>query len=85
MAEERILIEQENDHCAKCQSYPNCDNCDYWFKSMTRQEAIKRMARAICSHRVGECPETEYHCDNCWADSSACLAEAALNALLSEV
>lgn len=44
--EKRILIEQENDHCAKCQSYPNCDNCDYWFKSMTRQEAIEKMAKA---------------------------------------
>lgn len=48
----------------------------------TRAEVVEKMAREICNRRVGECPEKEYHCNNCWADSNTLLAEAALNALL---
>ena len=51
---------------------------------ITRTEAVEKMAREICNRRVGECPEKEYHCNNCWADSNTLLAEAALNALLSK-
>lgn len=77
--EERILIEQENDHCAKCQSYPNCDNCDYWFKSMTRTEVIERMAKAICN--MGD-EETWGRVDDNYKHYCTAQAEWALNALL---
>lgn len=87
--EERIYIRQygEDNPCDACE-YKSGDECDFcvknyeWNASITRQEAIEKMAKAICSHKVGKCPEKEFHCNNCWADSNYAIAEAALKALL---
>lgn len=83
--EERILIARSTDYTIsdtkdgalfEGKIAPHCANV------FSRQEAISKMAKEICNHRVGECPEKEYHCNDCWADSNTLLAEAALNALL---
>lgn len=89
--EERILIEVLGDRCCPVLSNDNicvldydCDDCK---AGMTRQEAINRMAKAICK-------ETNYQCSVCdFGDNKEKCeawiylqykksAEAALNALL---
>ena len=50
--------------------------------TMTRQEAINRMAKAICASNMA--PNCLWECETCdrWKGSDKEAAEAALNALL---
>ena len=52
------------------------------LKQMTRQEAIERMAKAICASNMA--PDCLWECETCdrWKGSDKKAAEAALNALL---
>ena len=52
------------------------------LKQMTRQEAIERMAKAICASNMA--PDCLWECETCerWKGSDKEAAEAALNALL---
>ena len=54
------------------------------LKQMTRQEAIERMAKAICASNME--PDCLWECETCdrWRGSDKEAAEAALNALLEE-
>lgn len=90
--EERIsVIIYEKDPCENCPGNPmtDCQVCEKDLRydgGMTRQEAIEKMAKAMCHSPSGTC-------EDCFARESkkACkqamfgmkeLAEAALNALL---
>lgn len=92
MAEERIILTVDDGYCKeKCSCFPiacsaECEHLDKPTFSYTRQEAIERMAKAMC-HNPYE------SCEGCIArkKKQACkqalegmkeLAEAALNALL---
>ena len=52
--------------------------------TMTRQEAINRMAKAICASNMA--PDCLWECETCdrWKGSDKEAAEAALNVLLEE-
>ena len=52
------------------------------LKQMTRQEAIERIAKAICASNMA--PDCLWECETCdrWRGSDKEAAEAALNALL---
>ena len=52
------------------------------LKQMTRQEAIERMAKAICASNMA--PDCLWECETCdrWKGSDKESAEAALNSLL---
>ena len=52
------------------------------LKQMTRQEAIERMAKAICASNMA--PDCLWECETCdrWRGSDKKAAEAALNSLL---
>ena len=52
------------------------------LKQMTRQEAIERMAKAICASNMT--PDCLWECETCdrWKGSDKKAAEAVLNALL---
>ena len=54
------------------------------LKQMTRQEAIERMAKAICASNMA--PDCLWECETCdrWKGSDKKAAESALNALLEE-
>ena len=54
------------------------------LKQMTRQEAIERMAKAICASNMA--PDCLWECESCdrWKGSDKEAAEAALNALLED-
>lgn len=54
------------------------------LKQMTRQEAIERIAKAICASNMA--PDCLWECETCdrWKGSDKEAAEAALNALLEE-
>lgn len=87
--EERILITQWNinyDICPaptelQCGTAKSCDDCKV---GMSRQEAINRMAKAICASNMA--PDCLWECETCdrWKGSDKEAAEAALNALLEE-
>lgn len=61
--------------CEKCESKKYLDGVSF-------KEAVGTIARIICNHKMGKCPEKEYHCDNCWADSNTEIAEEILKSLL---
>lgn len=91
--EERITIHQVLYPCKKCSincnknDWKDCDFYQNYISGMTRQEAINRMAKAICK-------ETNYQCSVCEVGNNKekceewivfqykTQAEAALNALL---
>ena len=52
--------------------------------TMTRQDAIERMAKAICASNMA--PDCLWECETCdrWKGSDKEAAEAALNSLLEE-
>ena len=54
------------------------------LKQMTRQEAIERMAKAICASNME--PDCLWECETCdrWKGSDKEAAEAALNSLLED-
>ena len=54
------------------------------LKQMTRQEAIERIAKAICASNMA--PDCLWECETCdrWRGSDKEAAEAALNALLED-
>ena len=54
------------------------------LKQMTRQEAIERIAKAICASNMA--PDCLWECETCdrWKGSDKEAAEAALNALLED-
>lgn len=54
------------------------------LKQMTRQEAIERMAKAICASNMA--PDCLWECETCdrWKGSDKEAAEAALNSLLED-
>ena len=87
MAEERIYITEvkEGDVCPfeeKCEGfYKLCEGCNVL---PTRQEAIERIAKAICASNMA--PDCLWECETCdrWKGSDKEAAEAALNALLEE-
>ena len=85
--EERIYITEvkEGDVC------PFEENCEGFYKLCegcnvlpTRQEAIERMAKAICASNMA--PDCLWECETCdrWKGSDKEAAEAALNALLED-
>ena len=94
--EERITIHQVLYPCKKCSinctknDWKDCDFYQNYILGLTRQEAIARMAKAICeSESIQSCDECIYNgTENCetmldnWHYRE--LAEAALNALLED-
>ena len=54
------------------------------LKQMTRQEAIERIAKAICASNMA--PDCLWECETCdrWKGSDKEAAEAALNSLLED-
>ena len=88
--EERITIHQVLYPCKKCSincnknDWKNCDFYQNYISGMTRQEAIERIAKAICKI---SCACKYYSCGNCTEfleHYTPDLAEAALNALLED-
>ena len=93
--EERITIHQVLYPCKKCSincnknDWKNCDFYQNYISGMTRQEAIERMAKAICK-------QTNYQCSVCEVENNKekceewivfqykTQAEAALNSLLED-
>lgn len=94
MAEERIAIFylptqpdsrgicpfQEYDD-PRCWSKCNCEHCE---EGITMQEAIEKMARAICRSGENECIGDCASCDLWKVGPEKDYAEAALNALLEQ-
>jgi len=92
MAEERIsVIVYEKDPCENCPGNPmtDCQICERDLRydgGMTRQEAIEKMAKAICkSWLKGGCNACKHKDKSCkeYVGKNMRIAEAALNALLS--
>ena len=88
--EERITIHKVLYPCKKCSincnknDWKDCDFYQNYISGMTRQEAIERMAKAICASNMA--PDCLWECETCdrWKGSDKEAAEAALNALLEE-
>ena len=62
-----------------------CKNCkEGRYQGFTREQAIERMAKAICASNMA--PDCLWECETCdrWKGSDKEAAEAALNALLEE-
>ena len=86
--EERITIHQVLYPCKKCSinctknDWKDCDFYQNYILGITRQEAINRMAKAICASNMA--PNCLWECETCdrWKGSDKEAAEAALNALL---
>ena len=86
--EERITIHQVLYPCKKCSincnknDWKDCDFYQNYISGITRQEAINRMAKAICASNMA--PDCLWECETCdrWKGSDKEAAEAALNALL---
>ena len=86
--EERITIHKVLYPCKKCSincnknAWKDCDFYQNYISGMTRQEAIERMAKAICASNMT--PDWLWECETCdrWKGSDKEAAEAALNALL---
>ena len=86
--EERITIHRVLYPCKKCSincnknDWKNCDFYQNYTSGMTRQEAIERMAKAICASNMA--PDCLWECETCdrWKGSDKKASEAALNALL---
>lgn len=97
--EERISIELlKDDFCDSCDNRGKLKNCccyekqeydERYKKSLLRQEAIKRMAKAICKRGAFGCESCVFgkdkeKCGEWLASNHIRDAEAALNALLGE-
>lgn len=91
--EERITIHQVLYPCKKCSincnknDWKNCDFYQNYISGMTRQEAIERMAKAICKQTNYQCSVCEVgnnkeKCEEWIVLQYKTQAEAALNALL---
>ena len=88
--EERITIHKVLYPCKKCSincnknDWKDCDFYQNYISGMTRQEAIERMAKAICASNMA--PDCLWECETCdrWKGSDKEAAEAALNALLED-
>ena len=86
--EERITIHKVLYPCKKCsincnkRDWKDCDFYQNYISGITRQEAINRMAKAICASNMA--PDCLWECETCdrWKESDKEAAEAALNALL---
>ena len=83
--QKRLLIKEYDlvcdlTDCECCEEKDWCSEKD----GMTRQEAIERMAKAICASNMA--PDCLWECETCdrWKGSDKKAAEAALNALLDE-
>ena len=89
MAEEKIRILGAKNPCENCKLNPCPRKCMFgemyeYAPGMTRQEAIEKIAKAICKI---SCACKYYACGNCTEfleHYTPDLAEAALNALLGE-
>ena len=84
--EERILIiKLKQKPCDSCNVERGCTgSCileSKWYSSMTRQEAIERMAKAICRSGCNECIGDCGSCDLWQTGTEKDYAEAALNAI----
>lgn len=88
MAEERIYAYYYKKHpCDGCEAKEVYDGCncpvlEEYEMSITRQEAIEKMARAICRAGENECIGDCASCDLWKVGPEKDYAEAALNALL---
>ena len=88
--EERITIHRVLYPCKKCSincnknDWKDCDFYQNYISGITRQEAINRMAKAICASNMA--PDYLWECETCdrWKGSDKKAAEAALNSLLEE-
>ena len=88
--EERITIHKVLYPCKKCSincnknDWKDCDFYQNYISGITRQEAIERMAKAICASNMA--PDCLWECETCdrWKGSDKKAAEAALNALLED-
>ena len=86
--EERITIHKVLYPCKKCSincnknDWKDCDFYQNYISGITRQEAIERMAKAICASNMA--PDCLWECETCdrWKGSDKEAAEAALNSLL---
>ena len=86
--EERITIHKVLYPCKKCSincnknDWKDCDFYQNYISGITRQEAIERIAKAICASNMA--PDCLWECETCdrWKGSDKEAAEAALNALL---
>ena len=86
--EERITIHQVLYPCKKCSincnknDWKDCDFYQNYISGITRQEAIERMAKAICASNMT--PDCLWECKTCdrWKGSDKEAAEAVLNSLL---
>ena len=86
--EERITIHKVLYPCKKCSincnknDWKDCDFYQNYISGITRQEAIERIAKAICaSNMAPDCLWKYETCDR-WKGSDKEVAEAALNSLL---
>ena len=86
--EERITIHKVLYPCKKCSincnknDWKDCDFYQNYISGITRQEAIERIAKAICASNMA--PDCLWECETCdrWKGSDKEVAEAALNSLL---
>ena len=86
--EERITIHKVLYPCKKCSincnknDWKDCDFYQNYISGITRQEAIERIAKAICASNMA--PDCLWECETCdrWRGSDKEAAEAALNSLL---
>ena len=92
--EERITIHQVLYPCKKCSincnknDWKNCDFYQNYISGMTRQEAIERMAKAMCHSPFESCEgcivqKKKQACKQA-LEGMKVLAEAALNSLLED-
>ena len=93
--EERIYVRQygEDNPCDTCEDKSG-DGCDFcvknyeWNSSIPRQEAIEKIAKAICANEdeYADCKQCEFNgpedCKRYYRNNWLYTAEAALNALL---
>ena len=93
MNEKRILIKEVIAHCNGCSGEGEnvCDNCcdwDMWNSCFTREQAIEKMAKALCRTYGEDCETCRFN-----GNEKGCkrylefrnyiaMAEAALNELL---
>ena len=95
MNEKRILIKEVIAPCNGCSGASEnvCDNCydlDMWQSSPTREQAIEKIAKALCRTDGEDCETCGFNgnekgCKQCLEIGNyITLAEAALNELLEE-
>lgn len=92
--EERITIHKVLYPCKKCSincnknDWKDCDFYQNYISGMSRQEAIERIAKAICAGDCENCSDGPMGGHDCirWLEDCGKIAkaEAALNALLEK-